>query len=411
MRAIPKLILTGVILAAAGAGAYFYWAKPAEPVAEKEKSGRGGIQTVKTALAEKKSIPVSLQANGTVMAIDTVDVRPQVQNIVRTVHVKEGQDVVAGQLLFSLDARVDTANAEKTRAQVERDRADLADAEAVLKRNEELLAKKFVAPSVVESARNKVDALRATLRADSAGAQGSQVSLGFNRISASISGRLGSINVHPGSLAQPGGVPMVTIAKLDPVSVSFAVPESRLTFIRTTYPKGDAPVMVRLPNGKELRGKLSFIDNAVDVASGTIRMKAEFANPDKLLWPGAFVTISMISHTLEDVIAVPPQAIVIGPADKFVYLVQPDGSVKRQKVEVGAIEGGFAAITGVDAGQRVVIEGAQNLRPSSKVKEQQEGPKKEGRGGKEGKEGKQGKDGKSASSAPDASAAAVKTPA
>ena len=406
MRVIPKLILTGVVLAGAGGAGYFYWNQQAQPVTE--KPGRGGVQTVRTAVAEKKSIPVTVQANGYVMAIDSIDVRPQLQNVVRAVHVKEGQDVVAGQLLFTLDERSDSANVDKTRAQVERDRADLADAEATLKRNEELFAKKFLAQAVVDSARNKVDSLRATLRADTAGAQVTQVSLGFNRISAGIGGRLGMINVHPGSLAQPSGAPMVTIARLDPISVSFAVPENQLTFIRTTYPKGDAPVTVSLPGGKVLRGKLSFIDNAVDIASGSIRMKAEFANPDKLLWPGAFVSVSMISHTIDDVIAVPPQAIVIGPSDKFVYLVQADGSVKRQKVDVGAVENGIAAVSGVAAGERVVIEGAQNLRPNSKVKEQQEGPKKEGRGGKDGKGDKGGKESKGES---EQKASAPKTPA
>jgi RND family efflux transporter MFP subunit len=375
MRAIPKLVLIGVVVVGAGAGGYALWNKMRAPVAEKQV--RAPVQTVKTAVAEKKSLSVSASANGYVAAIKTVDVRPQVQNVIRQVHVTEGQDVRAGQLLFTLDDRNDAATLERARGSIERDRADLADAEAVLKRNEDLFAKKFVSQAVVDTARNKVASLRGTLQADMATAQGGRVSLGYNRISASIGGRLGAINVNPGSLAQPNGLPLVSIAQLDPISVSFTLPESQLSRVRSTYPKGDAPVTVKLPNGKELTGKLSFIDNGVDPATGTIRMKAQFANADKLLWPGAFVKVEMISHTLENVVSIPAQAIVTGPNDKFVYIVQKDNSVKMQKVEIGAIEDGAAAVTGLPAGARVVIEGAGNLRPNSKVKEAQERGKKE----------------------------------
>ena len=378
MRASPKLVLVLAVLSVIGVGSYFYLQKGAEVVAEKQT--RNAVQTVKTALSVKKSMQVSVQVNGYVAAINTIDVRTQVQNVVRQVHVTEGQDVNAGQLLFTLDDRGDTATFEKTRAQVDRDRADLADAEANLKRNQELFSKGFVAQAVVDSARNKTDSLRGTLKADQAGLQGNQVSLGFNRISAGIAGRLGAISVHPGSLAQPSGQALVTISQLDPIAVSFAIPEANLAFIRASYPKGDAPVTVKLAGGKQLQGKLNFIDNNVDGPTGTIKMKAQFANPDKLLWPGAFVSVSLITHTLEDVVAIPPQAVVTGPTEKFVYLVQEDNTVKRQKIEIGAIEDGFAAVIGLAAGQRVVIEGAQNIRPNSKVKEAAEDSGKGGKG-------------------------------
>jgi RND family efflux transporter MFP subunit len=163
--------------------------------------------------------------------------QPQVVKIVLAVHVQEGQQVRAGQLLFTLDERNDMSGVEKTNAQLARDRADLADAEVTLKRNQELLAKNFVSQSVVDSARNKVDALRGTLRADEAAAKSSKITLGYNRISASIEGRIGAISVHPGSLAQPTGVPMLTISQLDPIAVSFTVPERELAHITATYPR------------------------------------------------------------------------------------------------------------------------------------------------------------------------------
>lgn len=367
MRITRQHFLIGTGLLIAAAIGYFGWIGKAEaPV----QQARNPVQVVKTGLAEKKSIPLTVNSNGYVTAINTVDVRPQVQNVVRAIHVTEGQDVRAGQLLFTLDERNDLANVEKAKAQVARDRADLTDAEAALKRNQELLAKNFIAQAVVDTARSKVESLRNTLQADVAALRSSNIVLGYNRISAGIDGRIGAINVHPGSLAQPAGTPMVTISLLDPIAVSFSVPEHELSHITASYPNGGAPVIARLANTQELTGKLTFIDNAVDQQSGTIRMKAQFANADHRLWPGAFVNVRLISRTLPDAVVIPAQAVVTGPDEKFVYVVQPDESVKMQRIDVVAVEDGQAAVSGLPTGTRIVIEGTQNLRPKSKVKEE-----------------------------------------
>ena len=288
-------------------------------------------QVVKTALAQQQSMPIVLQANGSVSAINNVDVRPQIQNVVRAVHVREGQEVQAGQLLFTLDARADESNVAKAQAQLASQRADLADAEQVLKRNQELLAKNFVSQAVVDSSRNKVDALRSALQANQAMLQASNVAAGYNQIRASISGRLGAISVHVGSLAQPAGAPMLSIVQMDPIAVSFAVPERQLTHIRASYPQGDAPIIAQLADGSELSGKLVFIDNSADTQSGTVLMKAHFANADRKLWPGTFVSVRLTSRTLANAVTVPAQGVITGPTDTFVYVVQPDETVKTQK--------------------------------------------------------------------------------
>lgn len=368
MAVNKKICITGVIALAAVAGAYWVWQGKSDADGKKARSQ---VQVIKSGIAEQKAVPVIISTNGYVAAINIVDVRPQVQNVVRTVHVREGQDVRAGQLLFTLDQRGDAANLEKAQAQVARDRADLAEAEASLKRNQELLAKNFVSQAVVDTARAKADSLRGALKADQAAAQASNVSLGFNQISASIAGRLGAISVHPGSLAQPAGAPLVTIAQIDPISVSFSVPEDQLAAIRASYPKGDAPVTVQLQDKQELQGTLYFIDNAADTQSGTIRMKATFDNGARKLWPGTYANVKMVARTLPAAVVIPAQAIVTGPADKFVYVVQPDEAVKMQKIDVIHIDEGLAAISGIKVGARVVIEGAQNLRPGVKVKEVQ----------------------------------------
>jgi membrane fusion protein, multidrug efflux system len=365
MHANTKRLLIGAGIVVVVAGAYFGLRDHTDANAGKQ---RNSVQLVHTVLAQKKAIPVTVTSNGYVSALNSVEVRPQVQSVVREIHVREGQDVRAGQLLFTLDERSDVSNLDKARAQVARDRADLADAELALKRNQELLAKGFVSQSVVDSARNKVESLRGTLQADQANVQTSNVAVSYNRITAGITGRLGVINAHVGSLAQPSA-PLVTIAQIDPIAVTFSIPEIELAHVTASYPKGDAPVVAQLSSGKEVNGKLIFIDNAVDQQTGTIRMKAQFANADHALWPGAFVNMRLVSRTLPDAVVVPAQAVVTGPTDQFIYVVQPDSTVKMQKVAVNAIENGQAAVTGIAPGAKVVVEGAQNLRPNSKVKE------------------------------------------
>lgn len=333
------------------------------------KGQRNQTQIVRTALSEQKTVPVTIRANGYVTAIQTVEVRPQIQNIVRVIHVKEGQDVVAGQLLFTLDDRSDAAGVDKAVGQLARDRADLIDAETALKRNQELLARKFISQAVVDTSKARVDALRGTTRANQAGVQSSKVALGYNRIAASIGGRIGAINVHPGSLVQPSGAAMVTIAQLDPIHVSFTVPEAELAHIVASYPNGDAPVGIRLQTGEIMQGKLVFIDNAADAQTGTIKMKAQIDNRERRLWPGSFVNVQLASRTLTDAVVVPTQAVTTGPKEQFVYVVQEDGTVQAQNVSLLVTEGGIAAVSGLAAGVRVVVEGTQNLRPGVKIRE------------------------------------------
>lgn len=371
MHVRPKHIFLGIVILIAAAFAYLFWPRQSD---DGTKQSRNAVQTVRTALAEKKSIPITIHANGYVVAFNTVEVRPQTQNIVRSVHVREGQDVKAGQLLFTLDQRTDLSNVERSQAQVASDRAELVEAEAAYQRNQDLFAKKFVSQAVVDTSRARVEALRGTLQANQAAVKSSTVALSNNKITASISGRLGAINVHPGSLAQPGGTPMVTISQIDPIAVSFSMPERELGHIMSSYPRGEAPVIAELAGGRELQGKLFFIDNTADAQSGTIRMKAQFSNADRILWPGTYVNVRMVSRTLSDAVAIPSQAVVTGPDERFVYVIQPDNSVKRQKIEVLTIEDGQAAVDGLAAGTRIVVEGTHNLRPNSKVREAQAAP-------------------------------------
>jgi RND family efflux transporter MFP subunit len=199
------------------------------------------------------------------------------------------------------------------------------------------------------------------------------VARSFGELVAPIAGRTGAVAVYPGSLVQPSGPALVGIARIDPINVSFTLPERELGALQAAFAAGPVTVAVQLdpPGQPALEGRLSFIDNGVDSASGTIRAKASFANPDGRLWPGLFVKVSLSPRTLGGALTVPAQAVQTGPEQKFLYAIGADDTVKPVPVRVLLVQDGTALVegAGVVAGMRVVLEGAQNLRPDSKVKE------------------------------------------
>lgn len=337
---------------------------------------RGAEKPVKAALApsvtaatvEVRDVPVRLIANGTVTARQTIEVRPQISSTIRQVHIKEGDFVKAGQLLFSLDARMDEANLKKVQAQLTKDEADLANARRTLARTKQLIAEHFVSQSALDTAQSSVDSLTAQVAADRAAISASQVAVDYNQIRAGIDGRTGAINVHPGSLVTPGGAALVTITQLDPIDISFTLPEGELAELQAARAGGPVAVTATLgTTGMTATGQLSFIDNAVDSQTGTIRLKAAYDNRDAKLWPGMYLNIAVIGRILKQANVVPPQAVQTGPDGKFVYVIGADGKVTAKPVKVGYVEAKLAVIDGVPAGVRVVQEGAENLRPGNKV--------------------------------------------
>ncbi|VVD64993.1 Multidrug resistance protein MdtA [Pandoraea iniqua] len=337
---------------------------------------RGAEKPVKAALApsvtaatvDVRDVPVRLVANGTVTARQTIEVRPQISSIIRQVHIKEGDFVKAGQLLFSLDARMDEANLKKVQAQLTKDEADLANARRTLARTKQLIAEHFVSQSALDTAQSGVDSLTAQVAADRAAISASQVAVDYNQIRAGIDGRTGAINVHPGSLVTPGGAALVTITQLDPIDISFTLPEGALAELQAARAGGPVAVTATLgTTGMTATGQLSFIDNAVDSQTGTIRLKAAYDNRDAKLWPGMYLNIAVIGRILKQASVVPPQAVQTGPDGKFVYVIGADGKVSAKPVKVGYVEAKLAVVEGVPAGARVVQEGAENLRPGNKV--------------------------------------------
>lgn len=343
-------------------------------------------QLVVTALSRAQDVPLQLEAQGTVTALNSVELRPQVASTVRQVHIREGQDVRAGQLLFTLDDRADSARVAQGGAELAQTRAQLADAERNLKRSQALQAQGFVSQSAVDTAQSNYDTLKAGLAAKDAELAGARVGLGYQRIAAPFAGRVGAIDVHPGSLVQPGmTAPLLTLTQLDPIGVGFTLPEAELNRLLANQAAGPVVARVQLADGRTLEGKLTFIDNAVDSASGSIRLKAEFANPDRRLWPGAFTRIAVDLGIEKQAVVLPVGAVQTGPEGQFVYLVDAGQAARPQPVKLARIvtvEGSqYAVVTGLQAGLRVVAEGGQNLRPGSKVHEGKPGGKPSARAG------------------------------
>lgn len=339
-------------------------------------SGAGAPVNVTTTKAQQRDLPVVLKATGTVTALTSVDVRAQVTSVVDKVHITEGQFVKAGQLMFTLDARTDEANLAKARAQLVKDTAALADAKRQLARSKDLLAQSFISQGALDTAQAGVDGLNATLAADQAAIDAAKVAVSFNRITAPHSGRAGLVPVSAGSAVQANVTTLVTITQLDPMGVAFSLPQRNLGDALAALKDGGAPVTATLAdNGGVFQGRLQFVDNLVDASSGTLKAKAVFSNPDGKLWPGAFVEVAQTVRTLKDAVVVPQAALIQGARGTVVYTVE-DGKAVSKPVQQVFAQGLDAAVTGIQAGDVVVLDGKQNLRPGSRVVERAAGPQK-----------------------------------
>ena len=331
-----------------------------------------GAVAVSTVRAERRDFPVVLEVTGTVTPLDTVDVRAQMSAVVDKVLIAEGQFVKAGQPLFALDGRAAQVDVRKAEAQLARDQATLADALRQLERSKDLLRQNFVAQSAVDTNRAQVDAQRAAVAADRAAIESARVALGYARIDAPSAGRAGAIAVHPGSYVQPGTTTLVTITRLDPIAVAFNLPQRNLPDALAQLDAGGAGVTVQLPGGAEerasLRGRLRFVDNAIDANSGTVKVKAVFDNPAHQLWPGAYVNVRLPVETIRGAVVVPQAALIQGVDGKTLYVVQ-DGKAALREVTVLASASNQAVVGGLAGGERVVVEGRQNLRPGVAVVE------------------------------------------
>ena len=357
-------ILIVIIILYAGSKAYDYFF----PAGKKA----GGPQVITSVIVQKKDIPLVIEATGTTVSNSIVDIRPMVTNTVSKIHIKDGEEVKEGQLLFTLDDRNDKANYERLKALAD-------DAQKQYQRAKELVEKNFISRAGLETS-------LANAKSAQAAARSAEVQLSFDSIRSPINGRAGIINVFPGSLVQASNIvstatsstatssvgSMVTITQLNPINVQFVIPEKDIPIILENK-KGDAPLTVKVTIGdtgkNTYEGQVLVIDNQVDPLIAAVRVKAQIPNDKLEVLPGQFARVSLNANTLKDVIAVPTQAIVIGPNGRLVYVVDKEDKVTAKPVKVTYEYLGTSVITGINAGDRIVVEGKQNLRNGSKVRE------------------------------------------
>ncbi|WP_374604846.1 efflux RND transporter periplasmic adaptor subunit [Niveibacterium sp.] len=360
-----KKILIAALALAAGIAGYAYF-KPA-PTA----NAKGGEPTisVRFAAVERRTVPVMFETSGFVTPVSSVEVRAQIASTIREVLVKEGDTVAAGTPLFRLDGRAERAALDKLKAQALRDEALLADARRTLARNVELKTRGFVSQGVVDGSTSNVDALQATVAANRAAVAEAQVAVDYGVIAAPQTGRVGLINVRVGSLVQPSSAQaLTTLTQLNPIDVSFTLPETQLARLRAAQSRGPVSVSAH-ESGRTVTGQLSFIDSTVDSTSGGIRVKARFDNAGQTLWPGAQVTVTLTLDSYVDAPTAPLQAIQVGPEGQFVYVMDAAQRAKAIPVKILYQDERIAVIDGIEAGAQIVLVGGQNLRPGSKLKD------------------------------------------
>lgn len=322
---------------------------------------------VQSEIAQHRDVPQIVSVRGFVTAENTVDIRPQVTATVKSIDVKEGQAIKAGDLILTLDDRGAGADANKLAAQVAKDQALLDDARRTLKRNQELRTKGFVAQSTVDSAQSAVDAAEASLNASRSGLTSGRVTVDYYHLISPITGRMGELNVHVGSLVQPNNAQAITtITQIDPIEVSFNVPEKYAPQLLAAERDGDVSVMVKL-NNEKMTGYLSFVDNAIDSSTGNLKAKALFENKNNLLWPGALVDVQITVETLKNAIVISPRSVQVGPDGQFVYLIAEDGKISVQPITIDYLTSDMAVVNGLTVGSHIVMEGGQNLRPGKYV--------------------------------------------
>lgn len=326
---------------------------------------------VGVATVDARTIPVQVSAIGSIDPLRTVNVKSRVDGQVIAVKFKPGDAVKLGEVLFLLDDRPAQAALEQARAALARDTATLENQKREFARQELLMAAKITTQQDYDASRTAVAVTSQVIAVDRAAIDNAKLTLEFNTIRAPIGGRTGKVLIDLGNLVKANdAVSMVTINQIQPVYVTFAVPQRYLEEIRARYNAGRLPVTVSPPESKRVlaEGRLEFVDNSVDPSTGTITLRAVFSNENEALWPGQFVNAILVLHNEPGAITVPPEAVQTGKDGSFVYVVKADSTVQYRAVTVDRVVGGSTVISkGLTAGEIVVTDGQLNLIDGSRV--------------------------------------------
>lgn len=365
-----------VILGLAGVGAW--------RILEVRKAGsaklaagagaRGIAVPVIAGVAEARDVPIYLDGLGTIQALNTVTVRARVEGEIQKLSFKEGQEVNEGDLLAQIDPAPLQAALDQALAKLRQDEVQLANARRDLTRDTELIQKKVIAPQQFDTQKAQVAQFEALVKNDEAAVASAKVQLSYARITAPISGRIGLRMMDEGNMVRTSDTAgLLSITQLQPIALVFTLPEQHLATIhRQQQASGGLTVLALARDNKTVlgEGKLTVIDNQIDTATGTIRMKAEFPNTDYQLWPGQFANVRLLVETRKNGVVVPASTIQRGPDSAYVYAIKPDSTVEMRTVKVAQIESGTALVEeGLAAGERVVVDGQYKLQAGSKVSE------------------------------------------
>lgn len=320
---------------------------------------------------KRLAVPLDISAIGHVEPYSTVSVKPRVGGEITQVGFREGDDVAAGALLFVIDPRPFQASLSEAKANLARDRARLTEAEQTLKRYQDLIKKEYITQEQFDQAQANDEALKATTQADEASIETARLNLDYCRITAPVPGRTGSLLVHAGNIIKANDDrALVVINQVEPVRVSFAIPEKDFDEVKRRSAGARLQVLATAQGSKPESGELTFLDNAVDATTGTIQLKASFPNRDRALWPGQYVNTSLTLKVDEDAVVAPIDAIQTGQSGTYVYIVKPDQTVEIRNVAIRRNWGAWALITsGLAPGDRVVTDGQLRLSPGARITE------------------------------------------
>ena len=314
---------------------------------------------------------MQLRAVGNAEAYATVSIKSQVTGVLQQAHFKEGQDVKKGQLLFTIDPRPLESALKQAEATLARDTAQLQNAREQARRYADLVEKQYVSREQYDQIRTNADALESTVAADKAAVDNAKVQLSYCYIYSPVNGRVGSLLINEGNLIRLNdGAALVVINQVNPIYVTFSIPEQDLTELKRYMAAGTLKVDASFPSeeGRPEQGNLEFVDNAVDRSTGTIKLKAVFPNTNRRLWPGQFVNIVLTLTTQADAVVIPSEAIQVGPDGQQVFVIKADKRVEVRPVTIGQTSNGEVIVAkGLVAGEQVVREGQFLLGPDSRV--------------------------------------------
>jgi membrane fusion protein, multidrug efflux system len=338
--------------------------------AKKEKPRAKPPVPVKVVQALQKDVPVQVKAIGNIEAYTSVAIKSQINGQIARIHFTEGSDVEKGALLISIDPDPFQATLSQCEANLSKDQAQARFAVEQANRYEGLLKEGIVTNDQYDQLRANSESLAAAVVADRAAIKNARILLGYCSIRSPISGRTGTIALQTGNLVKANDLPIVTINQLSPIYATFSLPEKRLTELKRAMASGQLKIEAVIPNepGATEAGTISFLDNAVNPATGTIKLKGVFANKSRKLWPGQFTDVVITLASRQNAVVVPTQAIQTSQQGEFVYVVKPDNRVEMRQVTSAASTGEETVIEkGLATGETVVVDGQLRLTPGATV--------------------------------------------